>query len=179
MESVNLCLFRLSKGRTGGTIFGVPVILLTTSGRRTGARHTKPLLALEDDGSWIVVASRGGTQHDPDWYRNLEAYAAQVDSGGPEAGAVELAPPEVEPAGAAPVAVTAERLQGAERREWWDRLLEVYPRFAAYQAADATHDPRAAAHAHDALINLSISRSSPAAVPGSCTRHRVATSSNS
>jgi hypothetical protein len=134
MESVNLCLFRLSNGRTGGTIFGVPVILLTTSGRRTGTRRTKPLLALEDAGSWIVVASRGGTQHDPDWYRNLEAYAAQVEAGGPKPGAVELAPPEVEPAGAAPVEVVAERLKGRERREWWDRLLEVYPRFGAYQA---------------------------------------------
>jgi deazaflavin-dependent oxidoreductase (nitroreductase family) len=81
MEATNISLFRLSKGKVGGTIFGAPVVLLTTSGRTTGIRRTKPLLALEDGISWIVVGSRGGTSSNPDWYENLVAYkGSQADA---------------------------------------------------------------------------------------------------
>ena len=128
MEAINLSLFRLSKGKVGGTIFGVPVILLTASGRTTGARYTKPLLALEDGESWIVAGSRGGTRNHPDWFENLMAFAQH------EAGSAALAPPEVEAAGREPVPVRAEVLEGAVRDEWWARLVDVYSRFASYQA---------------------------------------------
>ena len=124
MESINICLFRLSKGRVGGTIFGAPVILLTTSGRKTGTRHTKPLLALEDGESWIIVGSRGGTSHHPDWYLNLMAHTG--DPG-------QFRAPEVEAAGDVNVAVHAVDLRGDERDLWWQRLVAIYPKFDAYQ----------------------------------------------
>jgi hypothetical protein len=130
MESNNIALFRLSNGRVGGTIFGAPVVLLTTSGRRTGVRRTKPLLALEDGGSWIVVASRGGTTRNPDWFENLLEHEgrASTPSGGPM-----LEPPVVEAAGAEPVVVATEVLSGEERERWWDRLVAIYPKFVSYQ----------------------------------------------
>jgi hypothetical protein len=129
MEATNICLFRLSKGRVGGTIFGAPVVLLSTSGRKTGVRRTKPLLALQDGDSWIVAGSRGGTTHNPDWYENLLAFERRGTAGaGPE-----LAAPEVECAGDRRVRVTSKVMNGRERERWWDRLVSVYPKFAAYQ----------------------------------------------
>ncbi len=128
MESNNIALFRLSNGRVGGTIFGAPVILLTTSGRRTGVRRTKPLLALEDGTSWIVVGSRGGTTHNPDWFENLLAYEGRASGGEPA-----LEAPVVEAAGAEPVVVSSEVLGDDEREHWWDRLVAIYPKFASYQ----------------------------------------------
>ena len=134
MEATNISLFRLSKGKVGGTIFGAPVILLTTSGRTTGIRRTKPLLALEDGISWIVVGSRGGTSSNPDWYENLVAYQRSQADGTPSGDAPVLLAPEVEYTGDRRVAVQPEILAGDERHEWWARMVEVYPRFDGYQA---------------------------------------------
>lgn len=134
MENINISLFRLSKGRVGGSIWGSPVILLTVSGRRTGVRHTKPLLALPDDGSWIVAGSRGGTTHHPDWLLNLVAYEAQVRDGVvPTRDGRPLAAPVVEWPGAhrAPVRTTV--LEGDERARWWRELVRVYAKFDSYQ----------------------------------------------
>lgn len=129
MEAANLIVFRLSKGRVGGEIFGAPVVLLTTSGRRTGVRRTKPLLALEDGGSWIVAGSRGGSVRNPDWFENLAAFAR----GETAADGASLAAPELEAAGATRLTVTPSMLRGTERDEWWNALTAVYPRFEAYQ----------------------------------------------
>jgi deazaflavin-dependent oxidoreductase (nitroreductase family) len=125
MESINVSLFRLSAGHVGGTIFGEPVILLTTTGRKSGKRYTKPLLALRGrSGSWFVVGSRGGTSGHPDWYLNLCAYIADP---GP------LLAPVVESRDGTPVAVVPKNLTGATRQKWWDRFVAVYPKFDAYQ----------------------------------------------
>lgn len=126
MEAINIFLFRLSDGHSGGSIYGEPVILLTTSGRTTGVRRTKPLLALvdPDQGGWIVVASRGGSNADPDWYRNLMAYAQDPE---------RLVMPKVEAADGIEEWVRPEVLDGADRDIWWARLVAVYPKFAAYQ----------------------------------------------
>jgi deazaflavin-dependent oxidoreductase (nitroreductase family) len=129
MEATNICLFRLSKGRVGGTIFGSPVVLLTTSGRKTGVRRTKPLLALEDGPSWIVAGSRGGTTHNPDWYENLLAVERRTRA----ADGSELAAPQVEYAGNRRVTVTSKVLIGRDRARWWNSLVSVYPKFDAYQ----------------------------------------------
>jgi len=132
MEAINIGLFRLSKGSIGGSIHGAPVILLRVMGRRTGLIRTKPLLALNDGHSWVVAASRGGTDRDPDWYLNLDAFEQQR-VGGRREGMPELIPPEVEYAGARRVAVRTEDLEGRDRTTWWERLVEVYPRFVDYQ----------------------------------------------
>ena len=124
MESINIGLFRLSKGQVGATIFGAPVILLTTSGRKTGNRHTKPLLALPDGTSWIIVGSRGGTSRHPDWFHNLEAHRTSPG---------RLAAPVVESSGQPNTTVRSEILTGAEREQWWERLAALYPKFNSYQ----------------------------------------------
>lgn len=51
-----------------------PTLLLTTTGRRTGQPHTAPLYFAEDAGRYIIIASKGGSDHDPQWYRNLVAH---------------------------------------------------------------------------------------------------------
>lgn len=124
MESINVALFRLSDGHVGGRIFGEPVILLTTTGRKSGKRYTKPLLSLRGKRSWFVVGSRGGTSGHPDWYLNLCAYIADP---GP------LLAPVVEAADGKRVAVVPSNLIGADRLKWWDRFVAVYPKFEAYQ----------------------------------------------
>jgi deazaflavin-dependent oxidoreductase (nitroreductase family) len=108
----------------GGEIFGQPVILLTTTGRTSGIRRTKPLLAMRDGAAWIVVGSRGGTREHPQWYRNLVAYRDDPD---------RLVPPTVEAADNVTTSVESEDLTGADLAEWWTRLVAVYPKFQAYQ----------------------------------------------
>jgi deazaflavin-dependent oxidoreductase (nitroreductase family) len=130
METINVFLLRLTHGKIGGSVWGTPVILVTASGRTTGKRYTRPLLALPDDkGGWVLVASRGGSTGHPDWYQNLEAY---------EAGAVTkagepLLPPTVSTDGHQEMEVRMTVLDGAERDAAWDALVDVYPKFTGYQ----------------------------------------------
>lgn len=134
METINLYMFRLSKGKIGGRIWGTPVILLTASGRRTGKRYTKPLLALPDGDSWVLAASRGGTSRHPDWFGNLRAFELAMQAGDlatPEGPPLEA--PEVTAEGGTVTPVRATVLKGAERARWWKQLNEVYPKFASYQ----------------------------------------------
>ena len=141
MEAINITLFRLSKGKVGGTIFGAPVILLTASGHKTGVRRTKPLLALPDGRSWIVVGSRGGTSKHPDWYENLRAFERQRKAKTVPKRAPFLRAPIVEYAGDRRVEVGSEVLKGKERAKWWARLVDVYPRFDAYQRRTSRQIP--------------------------------------
>lgn len=66
-------LYRLTGGRLGGTLRGVTVILLTTTGRRSGREYTTPLSAMEEGDTFVVVGSNGGSDDDPNWLRNLRA----------------------------------------------------------------------------------------------------------
>ena len=68
-------VYRLSGGRLLGRLGGLPVLLLTTTGRRSGKRRTMPLLYLEEDGALVVVASAAGAPRNPAWYGNLVANA--------------------------------------------------------------------------------------------------------
>jgi deazaflavin-dependent oxidoreductase (nitroreductase family) len=65
--------YRLTNGRVGGRLQGMPVLLLTTTGRRSGERRTVPLTYFEDGNALVVVGSRGGASRHPAWYLNLEA----------------------------------------------------------------------------------------------------------
>ena len=66
-------LFRTTNGRVGGTLAGGAVLLLVTTGRKTGQRRTTPLVYLEDGDDFVVVASNGGAPKDPVWCLNLQA----------------------------------------------------------------------------------------------------------
>ena len=112
----HILVFRLTGGRLLGQ-FELPVLLLTTEGRRSGKRRTAPLLYLEDDGALVVIASLGGAPTNPDWYHNL------------------VANPEVEVQNrAGRLRMRAEPLAGDERRRRFENIKAVAPRYEAYQA---------------------------------------------
>ena len=66
-------LFRATGGRFGRKLFGAPVLVLETRGRKTGKARTVPLLYIEDAGDWVVMASSGGDPLHPAWFKNLES----------------------------------------------------------------------------------------------------------
>ncbi len=114
---LNTWSYRLSGGRIGGRFpVGVPVLLLTTVGRKSGQPRTAPLLYLKDGDSYVVVASKGGMSHHPEWFKNLEANPA-VD--------VEV--------GNQKLRMTARRATDAEKATLWPRLVKMYPSYADYQ----------------------------------------------
>jgi deazaflavin-dependent oxidoreductase (nitroreductase family) len=93
------------------------MLLLTTTGRRSGNPHTVPLLYLPDKNRLVVIASYGGRHRNPDWYQNLVAC--------PQA-TVLLPGSKVE--------VAARTATEAERGEWWPMVVAAYPGYAEYQA---------------------------------------------
>ena len=93
------------------------MLLLTTTGRSTGADHTVPLLYLTDGEDLIVIASYGGRTEHPQWYRNLVAIptvSAQILD--------------------RTVALDAFTMDPQERRTWWPRIVEAYSDYAVYQS---------------------------------------------
>jgi deazaflavin-dependent oxidoreductase (nitroreductase family) len=118
MKAINPAIideYRRTSGKLSGVFDGVPVLLLTTTGRRSGTPHTTPLGYIEDDGGFVVVASAGGAAADPDWYRNL----AETGSATIQVGAEQS---RVSPT----VAL------GPERQRLFDRLAEALPPLAGY-----------------------------------------------
>lgn len=108
--------FEASAGTVHNTMRGVPIIVLTTVGARTGLLRKTPLMRVEHDGEYAVVASLGGAPQHPVWYWNIRANP-HVDL---QDGAVKRG-------------YLARELTGAERATWWARACEVWPDYAAYQ----------------------------------------------
>ncbi|ARZ71900.1 nitroreductase [Streptomyces albireticuli] len=110
-------LFEGSGGTEGTTLRGMPVVILTTLGARSGKIRKTPLMRVEHDGAYAVVASQGGAPKHPVWYHNLVADPrAELQDG--------------------PVRrdVTAREVTGAEKALWWERAVAAYPDYADYQA---------------------------------------------
>lgn len=124
MSRAHVWLYRRTGGRLGsrwrvGSAFprGVPVLLLTTTGRKTKQRRTTPLLYLDDGGRYVVVGSQGGLPKDPLWLSNLGA------------------DPEVEvQVGPLRQPMRARVASAEERAALWPRLVAHYRDFATYQA---------------------------------------------
>ncbi|AUG75768.1 nitroreductase [Kitasatospora sp. MMS16-BH015] len=112
-----------SSGGTQGTTLrdtGLPVVMVTVRGARSGRLHKVPLMRVEHGGCYAAVASKGGFPRHPDWYFNLRAH------------------PEVDlQDGPALRAMTARELAGEERARWWERAVAAYPPYAEYQAKTA------------------------------------------
>ena len=117
MSRVNTWAYRATNGRLGGKFRGgAPVMLVTTTGRKTGRRHTLPLLYLRDGDRVVTVASKGGMDHHPLWYRNLvDNPAVDVQIGA-----------RVEP-------MRAHTASPAEKADLWPKLIAMYPDYAQYQ----------------------------------------------
>ncbi|MFF9044165.1 nitroreductase family deazaflavin-dependent oxidoreductase [Streptomyces parvulus] len=108
-----------SSGGTEGTTLqntGLPVIVLTTRGAKSGKIRKTPLMRVEQDGTYAVVASLGGAPKHPVWYFNVKA------------------DPHVElQDGPVRRDMTAREVTGVEKAEWWERAVAAYPPYADYQ----------------------------------------------
>lgn len=124
VSRVHVALYRASGGRIGGRFKVAPVLLLTTTGRKTGKRRTTPLLYGEDDGRYVIVASVGGAPRHPAWYLNL--------SGNPEA-TIQV--------GGRKVKVHAETAPPDERPRLWALMTGMYPGYDDYQAKTSREIP--------------------------------------
>jgi deazaflavin-dependent oxidoreductase (nitroreductase family) len=107
--------FRANEGRVGGPFEGAPVLLLTSTGARSGERRTTPVMFLPDEDRMVIFASKGGAPTNPAWYHNLIANPTAT---------VEVGPETVE--------VSARVTSGDERERLFNRQAELYPQFADY-----------------------------------------------
>ncbi len=117
MGRLNIPLYRLSGGRIGGRINQAPVLLLTTTGRKSGQPRTAPIVYLEDGESLVVIGSNAGHSRTPAWSLNLKEH--------PDA--------EVE-VGRKRRPVRARVAEGEERADLWRKHNEQYSGFDEYEA---------------------------------------------
>jgi F420H(2)-dependent quinone reductase len=112
--------YESSGGQRANTLLdtGLPVIIVTTRGNKSGKIRKTPLMRVEHEGEYALVASKGGAPQHPVWYRNLVADpTAVILQDGPE-----------------PFAVTVREVSGDEKAIWWERAVAAYPPYADYQA---------------------------------------------
>jgi deazaflavin-dependent oxidoreductase (nitroreductase family) len=108
--------YESSGGTRGTTLRGVPVVVITSVGASSGKLRKNPVMRVEHGGVYAAVASKGGAQQHPAWYRNLVDHPL-----------VELQDQ------AAKADYTAHEASGEERAMWWKRAVEVWPDYADYQ----------------------------------------------
>lgn len=106
-------------GREANTLrdTGLPIIVVTMRGSKSGKVRKTPLMRVEHNGEYALVASKGGTPENPVWYQNLKAHPDEV--------ALQD--------GEKPFDVDVRELAGEERSGWWDRAVAAYPPYADYQ----------------------------------------------
>ena len=117
LSRLHTVAFRTTGGLIGRRLVDNDMLLLTTTGRRTGRGHTVPLLYLSEGDRLVVIASYGGRPNDPEWYRNLIAHpeaVVQIDG--------ERMP------------VWAATMDAEDRERWWPRIVEAYDGYAEYQS---------------------------------------------
>ena len=116
-SALHRALYRVTGGFLGRRLVDNDMLLLTTTGHRSGRLHTVPLLYLRDGRSLVVIASYGGRPHHPSWYDNLVAEPAvevQIRS--------ERVP------------MVARTATPEERSHWWPRVIAAYEGYATYQS---------------------------------------------
>jgi deazaflavin-dependent oxidoreductase (nitroreductase family) len=109
--------FRANEGKVGGPFEGAPMLLLHTTGAKSGAERVHPMMYLSHEGRFFVFASKAGADSNPDWYTNAVANPAV---------GVEI--------GSETFAATASSLVGAERDRIYGVQAGLFPNFAEYQA---------------------------------------------
>jgi len=111
--------YERSGGREANTLrdTGLPIIVVTMRGRKSGAVRKIALMRVEHGGEYALVGSKGGAPTHPEWYRNLVAHPDEVlIQDGPE-----------------PFEVTVREVTGDERAPWWERAVAAFPTYAEYQ----------------------------------------------
>lgn len=104
---------------------GLPVVIITARGKKTGKLRKTPVMRVEHQGEYALVASRGGAPENPLWYRNLIS--------NPEAVTLQDGPE--------PFDVTVHEASGEEREEWWQRAVAAFPPYAEYQTRTTRQIP--------------------------------------
>ena len=105
-----------SGGSEGTALQGKPVILLTTVGAKTGKLRKTPLMRVEHEGQYAIVASLGGAPKHPVWYYNVKKNPRVEVQDGPVTGDYE-----------------AREVFGDEKATWWERAVDAWPDYAKYQ----------------------------------------------
>jgi deazaflavin-dependent oxidoreductase (nitroreductase family) len=110
--------YERSGGRQANTLLdtGMPVIVVTMRGNKSGAIRKIALMRVEHDGEYALVASKGGAPTHPVWYYNLVTNPEVAIQDGPE-----------------PFDAQVRQVTGSERAEWWERAVKAYPPYAEYQ----------------------------------------------
>ena len=122
-------LYNVSGGRIGGKIGKVPVLLLTTMGRKSGKQRTLPLVYIMDGPAYVITASAGGADKNPGWFFNIRS--------NPQA-AIQVKEKHIK--------VTAEIAGPEKKSELWARLVEVAPNFAGYEKRTSREIPMVILH---------------------------------
>jgi deazaflavin-dependent oxidoreductase (nitroreductase family) len=116
VAATHVALFRATRGRIGSSMRGGHVLLLTTTGNKTGKARTVPVMQFDDDGRRFVIASAAGSPQHPAWFKNLQKTSTVT---------VELPRERYD--------ARAEVLSGDERARIWKKIVERAPGFAAYE----------------------------------------------
>lgn len=109
--------YEATDGAEAGTMHGLPIIVLTSVGAKSGALRKTPLMRVEHEGEYLVVASMGGAPQHPTWFYNLVA--------NPHVELQDLAVKRD---------YTARQVEGQEKALWWERAVAAFPEYAEYQA---------------------------------------------
>lgn len=116
--------FRSNGGKVGGPFEGAPLLLLTTTGARSGMTRTTPVMYLPDKDRLIIFATKAGASTNPDWYHNLVAHPKATVEVGTET-----------------FDVTAVEVTGEERDQLYARQAALFPGFADYEAKTTRRIP--------------------------------------
>ena len=113
-----VALYESSGGTQGTTLrdTGLPVIIVTNRGARSGKLRKTPLMRVEHEGCYAAVASKGGAPDHPTWYANLLAHPHVELQDGPQK-----------------QDMLAREVHGEERAQWWERAVAAFPPYAKYQ----------------------------------------------
>jgi deazaflavin-dependent oxidoreductase (nitroreductase family) len=104
---------------------GLPIVIFTTRGNRSGKLRKTPVMKVEHDGEYALIASMGGAPSNPQWFHNLMAYPNDVLlQDGPE-----------------PFEVVVNQASGDERAIWWERAVAAWPPYADYQTKTTRQIP--------------------------------------
>jgi deazaflavin-dependent oxidoreductase (nitroreductase family) len=118
LHHLDRAVYKLTRGRATfvSLVTGLPIVMLTTTGAKTGRHHTLPLVALPDGDRLVIIASNYGQQRNPAWYYNLRAN-----------------PHVTITLGGATREMVAQELEGEERERQYARGIEVYPGWTQYR----------------------------------------------
>jgi F420H(2)-dependent quinone reductase len=140
----HLFWYQLTGGLIGGSFLGRPILLLKTSGRKSGRSYTTPLTYLQDGDNMVLAASNGGSNRHPNWWLNLQAHPdAEVQ--------IRLQRKHV----------TAELAKGRERARLWGRLVSMYAGYQDYQMTTRREIPVVVLRPTVVEANLAESKQSP------------------